>query len=141
MSESQIFISDGAGGRGVKMMKNEIGYIWREGGLNGGREGGRRDKKLGSSPVWFGLFSFQSQIQQSVKASSRLDETEREGGINILPTRLNIVVTLNTCELQLRINPSTKDGRLFAAFFALYHIKLTSTEFGSNEMRQWKTSH
>lgn len=43
MSESQIFISDGAGGRGVKMMKNEIGYIWREGGVEW-REGGREER-------------------------------------------------------------------------------------------------
>lgn len=56
MSESQIFIS----GR-VKMMKNEIGNIWREEG--GGVErtdGGRRDKKLGSSPVLVALLSLQS---------------------------------------------------------------------------------
>lgn len=42
--QSQIFISDGAGEEGVggvKMMKNEIGYIWRGGRGAMGRQWGR----------------------------------------------------------------------------------------------------
>lgn len=45
--EPNLHLGRSARGGRVKMMKNEIGCMWR------GREGGRRDKKSGSSPGWF----------------------------------------------------------------------------------------